>query len=167
MSREFGPKRTVRLAKIALSLKIQTIAPGFAISEYLGLRFAIRRILHDPESNDLTTLHPRIARYGKSIRGSNGLRIEIREIPRARDDTRTSKLARAVPPPWSTRHHTRGTDWVSKAIMVCQQIVEPRLQTPTLGKTPHLESLLFLDHPQKVTGNGSFERPKFRPNFKS
>ena len=46
---EFGPKRTVGLAKIALSLKIQTLAPGFAISEYPGLRFAIRRILRDPE----------------------------------------------------------------------------------------------------------------------
>ena len=45
MFREFGPKRTVGLAKIALSLKL---APGFAISEYSGLRFAIRRILHDP-----------------------------------------------------------------------------------------------------------------------
>ena len=42
---DFGPKRTVGLAKIALSLKIQTLAPGFAIPEYPGLRLAIRRIL--------------------------------------------------------------------------------------------------------------------------
>ena len=49
MFRESGPKGTVGLAKIALSLKIQTLAPGFAISEYPGLRFVIRRILHDPE----------------------------------------------------------------------------------------------------------------------
>ena len=47
MFREFGPKRMVGLAKIALSLKIQTLAPGLAIPEYPGLRFAIRRILHD------------------------------------------------------------------------------------------------------------------------
>ena len=46
---EFGPKRTVGLAKIALSLKTLTLAPGFAIPEYPGLRFAIRRILRDPE----------------------------------------------------------------------------------------------------------------------
>ena len=46
---EFGPNRTVGLAKIALSLKIQTLAPGFAIPEYPGLRFAIRRILRGPE----------------------------------------------------------------------------------------------------------------------
>ena len=46
---EFGPKRTVGLAKITLSLKIQTLAPGLAIPEYPGLRFAIRRILHDPD----------------------------------------------------------------------------------------------------------------------
>ena len=46
---EFGPKRTVGWAKIALSLKIQTLAPGFAIPEYPGLRFEIRRILHDPD----------------------------------------------------------------------------------------------------------------------
>ena len=49
MFREFGLKRTVGLAKIALSLKIQTLAPGFAIPEYPGLRFAIRQILHDPD----------------------------------------------------------------------------------------------------------------------
>ena len=46
---EFGPKRTVGFAKIALSLKTLTLAPGFAIPEYPGLRFAIRRILRDPE----------------------------------------------------------------------------------------------------------------------
>ena len=46
---EFGPNRKVGLAKIALSLKTQTLAPGFVIPEYPGLRFAIRRILHDPE----------------------------------------------------------------------------------------------------------------------
>ena len=46
---EFGPKRTVGLAKLALLLKIQTLAPGFTIPEYPGLRFAIRRILRDPE----------------------------------------------------------------------------------------------------------------------
>ena len=49
MFREFGPKRTVGLAKIALSLKIQTLAPVFAIPEYPGLRFAIRGILHNPD----------------------------------------------------------------------------------------------------------------------
>ena len=46
---EFGPNRTVGLAKIALLLKTLTLAPGFAIPEYPGLRFAIRRILRDPE----------------------------------------------------------------------------------------------------------------------
>ena len=49
MFREFGPKRTVGLAEIALLLKTQTLAPGFAISEYPGLRFAIRRNLYDPD----------------------------------------------------------------------------------------------------------------------
>ena len=46
---EFGPNRTVGLAKIALSLKTQTLDPGFAISEYPGLRFEILRIQRDPE----------------------------------------------------------------------------------------------------------------------
>ena len=113
------------------------------------------------------TLHPRIARYGKSVRGPNGLRIEIREILRARDDTRVTKLHRISSLPSPTHSSSSGQLWVSKAISGGRKISKPRLQTPTLGKTPHLESLLFLDNPQKVTRNSSFERPKFRPDFKS
>ena len=51
---EFGPKRTVGLAKIALWLKIQTLAPGFAISKYPGLRSTIRRILDNPRNTRYT-----------------------------------------------------------------------------------------------------------------
>ena len=79
---EFGPKWTVGLAKIALSLKIQTLGPG-------------------------------TAQYGKSIQGSNGLQIEIREILRARDNTRITKLHRISSPPSPTRPSTRGQIWVS------------------------------------------------------
>ncbi|CAL9016726.1 unnamed protein product, partial [Prunus brigantina] len=38
-------------------------------------------------------------------------------------------------------------------------------QTPTLGVTPYLEPLLFLDLPQKVTGSGQNLIPKSGQNF--
>ncbi|CAL8085841.1 unnamed protein product [Prunus armeniaca] len=47
-----------------------------------------------------------------------------------------------------------GSAWVSKAITHRRKNHKSRLKTPTLGKTPNLESLLFLDVPQKLTGSG-------------
>ena len=107
-------------------------------------------------SNGSVILNPGIAQYGKSVRGSNGIQIEIREILRARDNLRiaTRHSATALPSP------TRRQRWVSKAITHRRKISKPRLQTPTLGITPYLEPLLFLDLPQKLTGSGWTRRPK-------
>ncbi|CAL2241433.1 unnamed protein product [Prunus armeniaca] len=47
-----------------------------------------------------------------------------------------------------------GNAWVSKAISHRRKTSKLRTKTPTLGNTPNLESLLFLDVPQKLTGSG-------------
>ena len=111
-------------------------------------------------SNGSVILNPGIAQYGKSVRGSNGIQIEIREILRARDNIRIATRHSAIAPPSLTRPSTRRHRWVSKAISARRKNFKPRLQTPTLGKTPYLEPLLFLDLPQKVSRSGRKWRPK-------
>ncbi|CAL9004362.1 unnamed protein product [Prunus brigantina] len=47
-----------------------------------------------------------------------------------------------------------GSAWVLKVISHRRKTSKSRAKTPTLGNTPNLESPLFLDVPQKLTGSG-------------
>ncbi|KAI5338215.1 hypothetical protein L3X38_017486 [Prunus dulcis] len=95
------------------------------------------------------------------------IEIEICEILRARDNTRIRKIPRVTALPSPTRCSTRRQRWVSKAITPRRKNFKPRLQTPTLGKAPYMERLLFLDLPQKVAGSGRSRRPKIGRIFNS
>ncbi|CAL8119733.1 unnamed protein product [Prunus armeniaca] len=55
---------------------------------------------------------------------------------------------------WPRAATRAGSAWVSKAISHRRKTSKSRAKTPTLGNTPNLESLLFLDVPQKLTGSG-------------
>ncbi|CAL8174009.1 unnamed protein product [Prunus armeniaca] len=53
-----------------------------------------------------------------------------------------------------------GSVWVSEAITHYWKNSKSQLKTPTLGETPYLEPLLFLDLLQKLTGSGRNLIPK-------
>ncbi|BBH06782.1 hypothetical protein Prudu_018518 [Prunus dulcis] len=111
------------------------LALGFAISEYPGLRFAIRRILHDPEITwtDISKIQrdrtvKRHCTHGlRDMENPFGAQTDS-ELRSAKSHalSRATTLAHAPP-------HAR-PDRVSKAIRVCRKIVEPRLQTSTLDR---------------------------------
>ncbi|CAL9015845.1 unnamed protein product, partial [Prunus brigantina] len=81
-----------------------------------------------------------------------GNQIRIRKCLRAREDQEITSGQNA---PFYSAHAL-----VSKALTLRRKISILRPKTPTLCVTPYLESLLFLDKPQKVTGSGRNRDPK-------
>ncbi|KAH0981036.1 hypothetical protein GBA52_008213, partial [Prunus armeniaca] len=90
----------------------------------------------------------------RSVRGSNGIRIRIREFLRAHDDPRIILELNGVSTNLPTRRHTRRQRLGVLSDSGRRKTSTSRLKTRILGKTPYLEPLLFLDLPQKVAGSG-------------
>ncbi|CAL8092069.1 unnamed protein product [Prunus armeniaca] len=83
---------------------------------------------------------------------------------------RTRRLHWDIMPffPQCPRAATRaGSAWVSKAITLHRKNSKFWLKTPTLGKTPYLESLLFLVLPPKSDRKWPKTQSQNRQNFKS
>ncbi|CAL8155199.1 unnamed protein product [Prunus armeniaca] len=106
------------------------------------------------QSNGSNVSNPEIAQYARSVRGSNVIRIDIREFLRARDYKRVTRGPNASLLQCPRAATSAGSVWLPEVITLRQKISTYRLKTLILGKTPNLEPLLFLDLPQKLAGSG-------------